>query len=283
MTLDHDPFHPLLEHDSFPELRTLTISADSAESIEFLQNDFFPQKVIDLRIELPQWEEPSNIESLLLTMSSRTNLQKVSLGDIRDRDTDDMPAEDAMIICPMTLRPIYSLPKLTSLTLNFKYPLRWTTDHLTQFVQEIPSLEYLFLNNSPTVRFQRHTRHRLNDICIFARYCPRLKTLGFFFDVDSAVLSPYGIRQFAALEECHPGNSVLKYSDVDRIALFLSQVFPSGCRLIARPSHPFWPAVIRGISSMRSMEVIAASKMATRLRELEDEIAELRKAASLPQ
>ncbi|RDB26547.1 hypothetical protein Hypma_005635 [Hypsizygus marmoreus] len=265
-------FEPNLTVNSFPSLRTLTVSTDEDSASRFLQHRNFPRhlKRLNLEIGLLTTEK---VSSLLGVVASRfPTIVEVS---VFQRDLVSYlirGIEPAIRIHAVrALEPIISLPNLTGIELRNHSILGLTMGGLENLASRLPQIETLILNDSPYGVVNNPPPLSLDILITLARHCPRLRRLGLCVNArDAQMLLGYDPIELTNLQHLALGRSPIRDLDIESVALFLAQVCPPGCVLTAIQVQPSisspWDDVIGITPILTRMRVIQENKMKETLR-----------------
>ena len=144
------------------------------------------------------------------------------------------PADD--LLTWDTLRPVLKCPNLTLFELHWETPLAMSHADLEDLAASWPALETLILNPQPLPSAEPSPL-TLDALLPFARHCPRLRTLGLYISA-SAPHGTLGVTYtpFRSLRKLDFGVSSI--ADAAPVALFLSQLCPSDCRVTSGVNWP---------------------------------------------
>ncbi|OAX37634.1 hypothetical protein K503DRAFT_719480 [Rhizopogon vinicolor AM-OR11-026] len=220
-------FAPVLEQGAFPVLWDLAITARLGDVTRFMNADFAPINITSLYLSTYIEHEPEQVHAFLVTLSQKCRLLSqlyIKLLHVRGH----LMLIPAKQITFDTLRPVLSLPNLTTFEVMHKYPVNITLEEIEELASRWPSLESLALNEEPLVMFDFTLD--LRALVPFARHCPKLRRLALFMDATTAKIHPtQELKPFTALSILSVGTS--QAHDSDAVAAFLSHLCPAGCEL----------------------------------------------------
>ncbi|KAG5636815.1 hypothetical protein H0H81_006762 [Sphagnurus paluster] len=180
----------------------------------------------------------------------------------------------------VTLRPLLKCCKLVYLELVHHCPLSLHHADIEELASSWPGAETLLLNCEPA--YLTYTQLTLKALEPYARYCPKLHTLGLYIDATIPSFSD---------DAPPPDGSII--TDEGPVALYLSQLFPLECQIEAGEmwddTHPIaesnaqtiearcelWQRVGKLLPLMMSVR----TQERRRVRELEEEVEDLRTRA----
>ncbi|TCD63646.1 hypothetical protein EIP91_005163 [Steccherinum ochraceum] len=232
-------------------LRTISLSKQASRTrrsahvlhvhaAHFLQSAFSPKNIAFLHVNVIAVDGPLVVRNFFSTVANSCKL-------LKELHLDFVISPDAPIIYPPppladrptidTFRPLYSCHRLTRFEFRWDYQMNLTQPDIEEFASSLPSLEALLLNCQPIPEHTAPTL-TLEALVPFARHCPRLTELGLYLDAREtpSPLDPRPIPSFRHLRKLSVGASCI--TDVEPVALFLSQLCPLGCELI---SGVRWP------------------------------------------
>lgn len=228
-------FDPQLHEGSFPALADLSTSARIPDITRFLSGSFAPANLTSLYVHTLSATAPTEVHDFLTAVTDNCQLLRRLYLDfftsVDIRSDPDVPA-----LTWQTLRPVMSCSNLVEFEVRWDKPFDLTLADVEELAAKWPSIETLMLNCEP-MHVSAPPALDLRALVPFARHCPRLCELGLYVngdaDFDAADLS---VRPFASLARLCMGNSPIAASGP--AALFLSQLCPLGCEVIAGVTWP---------------------------------------------
>ncbi|KAF8068083.1 hypothetical protein FPV67DRAFT_1669950 [Lyophyllum atratum] len=229
-------FKPSLVEGSFPSLWDLNITVLFDDATNFLDTSFAPTNLTSLFLESLIIETPTNVLRLVTAIAENCQLLKmlVLVSHGSSIVSTQVPNKDDCLTMD-TLRPLFKCPNLISLDVMHHHPLHLQQEDVEEIATSWPGLEKLFLNNEPI--YLEQSNLTLRALLPFARYCPKLHTLGLFINATTADIpspsdttSPYQHMPFKALRCLSMGVSIIQ--EEGPVALFLSQICPLDCTVV---------------------------------------------------
>lgn len=237
--MDVNDWAPVLEEGAFPALYDLSISVHLQHMLRFMTAPFFPVNLRMLYVHVMHIVPPPQVHDFLSAVAE--NCQSLielvlhysgephGLVFRRNPPADDLLTWD-------TLRPVLKCPNLTLFELHWETPLAMSHADLEDLAASWPALETLILNPQPLPSAEPSPL-TLDALLPFARHCPRLRTLGLYISA-SAPHGTLGVTYtpFRSLRKLDFGVSSI--ADAAPVALFLSQLCPSDCRVTSGVNWP---------------------------------------------
>ncbi|KAL4066636.1 hypothetical protein J3A83DRAFT_4097945 [Scleroderma citrinum] len=224
-----ESFNPVLTEGSFPALWDLSLTARIDDVDRFFKEKFAPTKITTLYLNSYKKHAPSQVHSLLLTLSQQCHfLSRLHIILLEKEFThSELPSDEQLSFA--TLQPLFAFPHLTWFELLHKYPLRITLDEVEELASWWPSLESLDLNSEPL--YTHEFTLDLRALLPFAKHCQKLEHLGIFMNTSGFEMPPVRslIKPFRALRTLNVGTSKLEHPGA--VSAFLSLLFPPWCKL----------------------------------------------------
>lgn len=226
-----------------------------------------------LKIDMVCHNDSQDVQTCLGAISKRCTVLKhleltrnLDIGDrseVLDLETD--------VLTKDTLAPLASLKCLRHFSITHTQPIIMSDDELVELLAGYHHLEELHLNPSP-IKVVPPMSHlpTLGVLHRIAQCQPKLRQLSLFLDTvsDEELCTTRSVtvlaNPFNKLETLELGKSDV--SDVDRVALYLSQVLPLGCVIKHNAAISVWPEVIKKLP----LFTMFSAGHRRRIRELEE-------------
>ncbi|KAF8151349.1 hypothetical protein B0H34DRAFT_861875 [Crassisporium funariophilum] len=240
---DVKPFQPVLTEGAFPALWDYSLTALFDDAARFLDATFAPTNLTMLYLDSDIIETSESINRILSVVAENCQLLKF-LALVSLRDASSLDSYDGFLAAPGTkitidtLKPVLKLPNLSTMEIVHQYPLSLREEDIELLASSWPSLETLILNNEPVLLVNSNLT--LGSLLPFAKHCPKLTHLGLFLDASSvedfldpaAASLPFSpVAPFKTLQRLSMGVSIIKENQGDRVAEYLSQILPLGCKI----------------------------------------------------
>ncbi|KAI0073081.1 hypothetical protein K474DRAFT_1700561 [Panus rudis PR-1116 ss-1] len=235
-------FAPFLFEGAFPSLRRLSISAQLNHALNFMTCIFAPKNLTRLYIHAIATDDPAIVRQLFEILSLKCkSLQELVVDYILEPNAPLFYPPPPLNARPSidTFRPLLTLTTLKKFEFRWDYQLNLTRDDMFDFATSWPSLEILMLNCQPVPEL---TPPVLTPSALlpFAEHCPKLRHLGLYLNADAIPTSTVSeiLHPFQALEILSVGASCIGADSTEAIALFLSQICPLNCQIVAGVRWP---------------------------------------------
>lgn len=233
--LDVAHFDPQLHEGSFPALSDLSISVKLPDVTRFLSGSFAPANLTSLYVHTLSASSPTEVHDFLTVVTENCQLlRRLYLDFFTSADIRSDP--DVPALTWQTLRPVMYCANLVEFEVRWDKPFDLTQADIEELAAKWPSIETLMLNCEP-MHVSSPPALDLRALIPFARHCPRLCELGLYVngdgDFDAASLNT---KPFTNLGRLCMGNSPVSASGP--AALFLSELCPLGCEVIAGVTWP---------------------------------------------
>ncbi|OBZ72753.1 hypothetical protein A0H81_06681 [Grifola frondosa] len=231
-------FAPTCGEDAFPSLRRLCFSSHIPDAIRFLTGDF--SHLTKLYVHTIAIAATQDVREFFVTVQDRCH-------DLQEFFVDFIIGPDSPLIFPATpahqrpnvdtFRPLFSCRRLRKFEFRWDLPLNLTDQDAEELASNWASLEVLLLNCEPVPLAEAGGPHlSLRALLPFARHCPDLRHLGLYVNATAPYLAhfmaqPQPVVPFSRLEKLTIGLSAIDHAEP--AALFLSQLLPLGCEIIA--------------------------------------------------
>lgn len=228
-------FDPQLREGSFPALADISLSIKLPDMTRFLCGSFAPVNLTSLYIHVLAASSADNVHEFLTAVTENCQLLRRLYLDfftsVEIRSDPELPT-----LTWQTLRPVMYCANLIEFEVRWDKPFDLTQADVEELAAKWPSIETLMLNCEP-MHVTSHPALDLRALVPFARHCPRLCELGLYLNGDAALdAGALPVQPFASLTRLCLGNSPLGASGP--AALFLSQLCPLGCEVIAGVTWP---------------------------------------------
>ncbi|EKM50864.1 uncharacterized protein PHACADRAFT_262746 [Phanerochaete carnosa HHB-10118-sp] len=238
-------FDPQLREGSFPALADISLSIRLPDVTRFLCGSFAPVNLTSLYIHVLSASSVDNVHEFLTAVTENCQLLRRLYLDfftsVDIRSDPELPA-----LTWQTLRPVMYCANLVEFEVRWDKPFDLTQADVEELAAKWPSIETLMLNCEP-MHVASAPALDLRALVPFARHCPQLSELGLYLNGDAALRDAGGggggssatlpvPQPFASLTRLCLGNSPLGASG--SAALFLSQLCPLGCEVIAGVTWP---------------------------------------------
>ncbi|KAI0708775.1 hypothetical protein C8T65DRAFT_830002 [Cerioporus squamosus] len=242
---DVQEWKPVLQEGAFPVLYDFNVNVQLPAILRFMNAPFFPSTLRQLYVHLIQLVSPQLVHEFFVAVAEKCpHLTELVL------DYSGDPT-------PYVFRR--AVPKDELLTWETINPLNWETPlaisqaDIEELASSWPQLEVLNLNGGPmpTTEPSSLTLHALIP---FAKHCPNIRDLGLYIDASANPATPLpdaeqlarllGLtaRPFSRLQRLCFGTSSI--DGPETIALFLSQLCPLGCEVVAGVNWPEPGAIV---------------------------------------
>ncbi|KAF7797268.1 hypothetical protein EIP86_008463 [Pleurotus ostreatoroseus] len=232
-------FNPALLDDAFPALKRLSFSSHLQHAVNFLNHPASPRNLVSIYLQVLAIDNPPILQHYFISVAHH-------LGRLTELYIDFLLGPDSPIVTPPpppiarpcleTFRPLMSCRCLRRLELRWDYQLYIRESDLEELAMSWPFLELLLLNCDPIPEPEPPMLSPL-ALVFFAKHCLRLRELALYIDgcrVPTADLEL--VPPFVRLEKLSLGSSPI--ADEDAMALFLSQLCPIKCEVIAGVRWP---------------------------------------------
>lgn len=251
---DVQKFSPSLREGAFPALWDLSLSSHLHDMTKFLSGSFSPTNLTSLYVHVLSVAKPSAVTNFLDAVAENclllTHLYIDSFVPIDSMIPEGTHSPGDRLTFD-DLRPILKCIRLTAFELRWNLPLNISQDDIEELASKWPYLEILMLNCEPVpLGPDQLSSLTLRAVIPFVRHCPNLRELGLYVsataaDLDAVTAGPSSpLQPFRQLTRFCVGTSSI--SEPGPIALFLSQLLPLECEVVAGVS---WP---EGFSAFRA-------------------------------
>ncbi|KAI0338822.1 hypothetical protein BDW22DRAFT_1337381 [Trametopsis cervina] len=235
---DVQNWRPQLTEGAFPALWDLSLSANLSDMTRFLTGDFAPSKLTSLYVQILSAPPGEMVSEFLNALSVHCKLLSHLYLDFFTSSAI-LPTPDTWSrLNYEALRPLLSCSKLVSFEMRWDHVLDITQEDVEEMASKWPSLQTLLLNCEP-VDSSIPPQLDLRALLPFARHCPQLTELGLYLSATDTVDVPildHQLKPFTSLERLCVGLSSI--TDAGHTALFLSQILPLGCDILAGVTWP---------------------------------------------
>ncbi|PSR94375.1 hypothetical protein PHLCEN_2v4460 [Hermanssonia centrifuga] len=231
-------FAPALNDGAFPSLLKLSFSAHLQHATQFISRQFMPLNLSCLYLHILAIDNPAVLQQFLSIIARRFLV-------LTELHVDFLLGPDSPIAPPPpfiarpnldTLRPLMACSRLKVFELRWDYQLNLSESDLEKLAISWPYLEVLKLNSEPLPELTPPIL-TVEAILPFARHCRRLRELGLYIDGEHVPARQSASPQpFHFLEALVLGSSPI--GAVEPMALFLSQLCPLSCRIVAGVRWP---------------------------------------------
>lgn len=232
-------FAPLLAPGAFPSLKKFSFSAHLRHAVNFISSPSAPKNLTSLYLQVLAIDNPPILHHFFTVVAE----QYAQLTELR---VDFLLGPDAPIVTPppppasrpslWTIRPILACRRMRKFELRWDYKLSISEADIEELALSWPCLEILLLNCDPIPEADSPMLTP-RALLPFARHCLRLRELALYIDgsrVPPTSADP--VQPFRALERLAFGSSPV--DAVDPMALFLSQLCPVNCEIVAGVRWP---------------------------------------------
>ncbi|KAF7797269.1 hypothetical protein EIP86_008464 [Pleurotus ostreatoroseus] len=238
-------FSPQLDPGAFPALLDLSLSGHLSHYTTFLTGPFYPENLTVLYSHVCWDSSPEDVDKFVTTVAenchSLTELHIDYFGSPPVPSSGNIAALEPRTSRRLSwqeLRPILSCTHLTVFELRWDKPLAVSEDDLEEMASHWPALKTLQLDCEP-MDISIEPSITLRALLPFAKHCQELEQLGLYmapFTDTSKTALGLGATPFRSLKQLCVGLSPIQ--DPGPVALYLSQLCPSGCRLEAGMTWP---------------------------------------------
>ncbi|KAH8108696.1 hypothetical protein DFH11DRAFT_1631715 [Phellopilus nigrolimitatus] len=264
------------EGQRFPSIRYIGLQSRlvSIASLVSAQRNF--SQLLSLKIDIVSHNDADDLKKCLEVISTTCKALRI-LSFARSVDIGDRPAvldQEKATITMATLMPMTLLPWLKNFRLTCTQPITISNDDLVDLLSRCSSLTTLSLNPEPVGLKEAHDKN-MPSLAVLHRIAqcrPMLKTLSMCLNASGNDMLPLGIEiSFQTLQTLSLGRSPIK--NVDRVALYLSQVLPSSCTIeTSDRSAAGWSRVKKKLPLFVDFRL----EERRRIRDLEEEVRILR-------
>lgn len=230
-------FNPQLRAGAFPALEDLSLSVLLVDMTRFISGSFAPSNLTSLYAHTISQSSPEEVSAFLTAVAENCQLlTRLYLDFFTSSDIGTDLRQPC--ITWENLRPVLSCSNLVEFEVRWDKAFQLTQDDVEEMAMKWPSLETLNLNCEP-MYLNVPPSLDLRALIPFARHCPKILELGLYIDagadVDIAAQYP-PLVPFRSLQRLLMGNSPIR--DYKKVALFLSQLCPLGCEVVAGVTWP---------------------------------------------
>ncbi|CAL1705178.1 unnamed protein product [Somion occarium] len=216
--------------DPFPVLQTLTLAVSNlAGALHFIQLCPFTH-VAQFELEIQENslpDSPRYLEALGTLMVKQFSSKALQAFRLTSECGSGLPWDTTKAIRASTLRPFLSFRNLAM----FHLDANWCYDLHNSFIEEAakawPSLRYIFLDPWGSWPVPRDRRLTLACFLPLVQHCPRIRNFAGLFEGCVPYISdttrPGNGHEAEFVRDIFVGHSV---SDIEAVALFLSDLFP---------------------------------------------------------
>ena len=230
-------FNPKLQEGAFPALTDLSLNVKLTDMTRFLCTSFAPSNLTTLYVHTLTASSPADVSDFLTVVAENCQLlMRLYLDFITSEDIP--PNLELPSVTWQTLRPLLDCSNLIEFEVRWDRPFRLTQDDIEELASKWPSIETLMLNCEPVYADGEPTLD-LFALVPFARHCPKLIELGLYLSgsADTGSVPPTAApRPFQSLQRLALGTSPV--ADAGRAALFLSELCPRACEVVAGVTLP---------------------------------------------
>jgi len=227
---DLENFMPVLEDGAFPSIKVMHFKAHLWNATRFLQPAFPASRLRCLAIRTLKYESYENISGFFgVVAEACPNIESLALNvDSRVGDQEYEPIPFA------ALEPLLQCGSLAQFSLTAPSPLDLDDTQAALIALHWPRMQNLHLNSCPISPLGTN-RLTFMTLSSFAMHCPSLQHLEIC--VQPGVIPPLEARTrfrklitftFSVSENCY---------DIEELALFLSDVLPSTCRVTGNTEY----------------------------------------------
>jgi hypothetical protein len=238
---DLENFMPVLEDGAFPSIKAIGFKAHLWNATHFLQSAFPASRLRSLMIWTLRYESYENINSFFAVVAEACpSIEGLVLSvdfAVEGQENEPIPFS--------ALEPLFQCRSLAQFSLIAPSPLDMDDAQAALLASHWPKMNLLNLNPCPNPRHPEKINLTLMAMSSFATHCPSLRFLGIC--VRPSVVP--------ALEACTLLPKLTTFSltlsdhdfDFEELALFLTNVLPSTCKLDGRAVYPMFAHVDRTV------------------------------------
>ncbi|KAF8076907.1 hypothetical protein FPV67DRAFT_1777291 [Lyophyllum atratum] len=224
-TDDLQNYMPVIGAGGFPNLREMNIKAHLWNVVSSLQTDFPAARLQRLVVRTLSFENSWDIGIFFTSVAGACPQLEVLALSVQyggvEEDSESFPFA--------FLKPVVRCTSLTTFTLNMPLPLDIDDTEATQMAISWPRMQDLHLNPFPAVQRPAGKHLTFGVMASFAQHCPDLQVLGLY--VQSSSIPPPASRKIISKLEIFTLGLIGTGYSVDDLALFLTDVTPSKCRI----------------------------------------------------
>lgn len=280
---DLENFMPVLRDGAFPSIKIMQFKAHLWNATRFLQSLFPASRLQSLAIRTLRYEPHENIGGLFSVVAEACpGIQDLELSiDFAVENEENEPIPFAV------LEPLLQCGSLVQFTICAPSPLDLDDAGAALLASHWPKMQVLNLNSSPLPRHPERIRLTFTALNSFATHCPSLRHLGICVrPLVPPLKARTPLRKLVTFTF-----SVSDYGfDFEELALFLTDVLPSKCRIVGKAVYPMLADVNLTVHShfARSQLLLEKTlglldmlrrvhgKYSERLRALEEEVLRLK-------
>ncbi|KAF4603466.1 hypothetical protein EYR38_003879 [Pleurotus pulmonarius] len=224
-TTTWDVFSTSLEPDSYPSLKQLEIAVPLARAALILSQTHRPRCLVLFAVKCYWSEEFVDSYARFIDVIS-SHYPKLETLSVENNDVyQDPPNLQQMAF--LELRPIMRLSALRQLVLTHPLQLDLDLGQITEIAKALPSIESLFLNESP--RILSVPNLTMSALVTLVSLCPKLEVLGLYVNASVTMPPITNDRTLASLRLLSVGRSSIV--DARAVARFLKSILPKSCTL----------------------------------------------------